>query len=75
MRALHILDHSLPSHSGYTFRTRALLQGQKRQFVGHARGARHLGAGRDELREAVVTALAGEPDEEQRAAPWLELLR
>lgn len=28
MRILHLLDHSLPLHSGYTFRTRALLRGQ-----------------------------------------------
>ncbi len=30
MRVLHVLDHSLPLHSGYTFRTRALLLGQRR---------------------------------------------
>lgn len=29
MRILHILDHSIPLHSGYTFRTRAILQQQK----------------------------------------------
>lgn len=28
MRILHILDHGLPLHSGYTFRTRALLTAQ-----------------------------------------------
>lgn len=28
MRILHVLDHSLPLHSGYTFRTRNLLRGQ-----------------------------------------------
>jgi glycogen(starch) synthase len=28
MRVLHILDHGLPLHSGYTFRTRALLKAQ-----------------------------------------------
>ena len=28
MRILHVLDHSLPLHSGYTFRTRAILQAQ-----------------------------------------------
>lgn len=28
MRVLHILDHSIPLHSGYTFRTRNLLLGQ-----------------------------------------------
>jgi PEP-CTERM/exosortase A-associated glycosyltransferase len=30
IRPLHILDHSLPLHSGYTFRTRALIEGQRR---------------------------------------------
>lgn len=29
MRILHILDHSLPLHSGYTFRTAALLREQR----------------------------------------------
>lgn len=28
-RILHILDHSLPLHSGYTFRTRAILRAQQ----------------------------------------------
>lgn len=28
-RILHILDHSLPLHSGYTFRTRAILKSQQ----------------------------------------------
>ena len=28
MRILHVLDHSLPMHSGYTFRTRAILKAQ-----------------------------------------------
>lgn len=30
MRVLHILDHSIPLHSGYTFRTRAILREQRR---------------------------------------------
>ncbi len=29
MRILHILDHSLPLHSGYTFRTRAIMRAQQ----------------------------------------------
>lgn len=29
MRILHILDHSIPLHSGYTFRTRAILEQQR----------------------------------------------
>lgn len=28
-RVLHVLDHSLPIHSGYTFRTRAILKAQE----------------------------------------------
>lgn len=30
IKALHVLDHSLPMHSGYTFRTRAVLKAQER---------------------------------------------
>ncbi|HRH86062.1 MAG TPA: glycosyltransferase, exosortase A system-associated [Rubrivivax sp.] len=30
MRVLHILDHSIPLHSGYTFRTLAILREQRR---------------------------------------------
>ena len=30
MRILHVLDHSLPLHSGYTFRTAAILREQQR---------------------------------------------
>jgi PEP-CTERM/exosortase A-associated glycosyltransferase len=29
VRILHVLDHSIPLHSGYTFRTRAILHGQR----------------------------------------------
>jgi glycogen synthase len=29
MRILHVLDHSLPLHSGYTFRTRAIMKAQE----------------------------------------------
>lgn len=29
MRILHILDHSIPLHSGYTFRTRSILKAQR----------------------------------------------
>ncbi|MBL8352958.1 MAG: glycosyltransferase, exosortase A system-associated [Burkholderiaceae bacterium] len=30
MRVLHVLDHSIPLHSGYTFRTRAILREQRK---------------------------------------------
>jgi len=29
IRILHVLDHSIPLHSGYTFRTRSILRGQR----------------------------------------------
>ncbi|WP_440997099.1 TIGR04063 family PEP-CTERM/XrtA system glycosyltransferase [Arhodomonas sp. SL1] len=29
MRILHVLDHSIPLHSGYAFRSRALIEGQQ----------------------------------------------
>ena len=29
MRILHVLDHSIPLHSGYTFRTASLLREQR----------------------------------------------
>ncbi len=29
MKILHLLDHSLPVHTGYTFRTRAILRQQQ----------------------------------------------
>src|SRR5690606_6610429 len=31
MRILHVFDHSLPLHSGYSFRSRALIEGQRRR--------------------------------------------
>lgn len=42
-RILHILDHSLPAHSGYTFRTRALMKAQvaKGWEVAGVTGVRH----------------------------------
>lgn len=47
MRVLHILDHSLPMHSGYTFRTRAILKAQVAQGwnVAGVTGARHTADG------------------------------
>ncbi|MCI4591415.1 glycosyltransferase, exosortase A system-associated [Sphingobium sp. BYY-5] len=46
-RILHVLDHSLPMHSGYTFRTRAILRAQiaKGWEVRGITGRRHSVAG------------------------------
>lgn len=47
MRILHILDHSIPLHSGYTFRTRAILEEQRKLGweTFHITGAKHTMAG------------------------------
>ncbi len=47
MRILHILDHSLPLQSGYTFRTRAILKAQQAAGwdVLGVTGARHIADG------------------------------
>jgi PEP-CTERM/exosortase A-associated glycosyltransferase len=43
MRILHVLDHSLPLHSGYTFRTRAILKAQQAKGweIASLTGVRH----------------------------------
>lgn len=46
MKILHVLDHSIPLHSGYTFRTLAILE-QQRAFgwdTFHVTSAKHKGA-------------------------------
>ena len=43
MRILHVLDHSIPLHSGYMFRTRAILE-QQRDFLAAADTYRRLAA-------------------------------
>lgn len=49
IKVLHILDHSLPMHSGYTFRTRAILKAQQGMGleVRGITGQRHVAAGPD----------------------------
>jgi glycogen synthase len=49
-RVLHVLDHSLPLHSGYTFRTRAILKAQQAAGleVRGITGLRHLADGPDQ---------------------------
>ncbi|HZF46377.1 MAG TPA: TIGR04063 family PEP-CTERM/XrtA system glycosyltransferase [Sphingomonadaceae bacterium] len=46
-RILHVLDHSLPMHSGYTFRTRAILKAQQAagMEVCAITGLRHIAPG------------------------------
>jgi PEP-CTERM/exosortase A-associated glycosyltransferase len=56
MRILHILDHSIPLHSGYTFRTRAILEQQRARGweTFHLTSPKHAqAAGTDVLEEHV----------------------
>ncbi|RFP19663.1 MULTISPECIES: TIGR04063 family PEP-CTERM/XrtA system glycosyltransferase [unclassified Duganella] len=50
MRVLHILDHSLPLHSGYTFRTLAILRQQRKLgwHTIHLTGAKQGGGQREQ---------------------------
>lgn len=56
-RILHVLDHSLPLHSGYAFRTRAILKAQEADGL-EIRGItslRHMAAGPDqEIAEGLI---------------------
>ncbi|TXS89793.1 glycosyltransferase, exosortase A system-associated [Parahaliea aestuarii] len=47
MRILHVLDHSIPMHSGYTFRTRSILRAQREcgWITSHVTGLKHTLAG------------------------------
>jgi len=49
MRILHLFDHSIPLHSGYSFRSRALLLGQRRRGweTVHLTTPRHVKDGPD----------------------------
>ena len=56
-RILHVLDHSLPLHSGYTFRTRAILKAQQATGleVRGITGLRHSADGPDlELADGIA---------------------
>lgn len=50
LRVLHVLDHSIPLHSGYTFRTRAILREQRKLGweTFHLTSPKHLGCGVEE---------------------------
>jgi PEP-CTERM/exosortase A-associated glycosyltransferase len=55
MKILHILDHSIPLHSGYTFRTRAILEQQRKLGweTFHVTSAKH------QIAEAPVETIDG----------------
>ncbi len=59
MKILHILDHSIPLHSGYTFRTRAILENQRKLGweTEHLTSPKHIQATQDNIREETVDGL------------------
>lgn len=56
MKILHILDHSIPLHSGYTFRSRAILEQQRRLGweTFHVTSAKHVAT---DVREETIDGL------------------
>ena len=56
MRILHVLDHSIPLHSGYSFRTRAILNQQRAlgYETYHVTGAKHALASHSTVMEEDV---------------------
>ncbi len=83
-RVLHVLDHSLPLHSGYSFRTRAILKAQQTAGieVRGITGLRHTAEGADEEEAEGLTfhRTRGSPDHRWASAPpglreWREIAR
>ena len=50
-------------------------QGQQRQFAGHTRGARNLGATKEELRESLVTTFGGTEEGAADIERWMSMAR
>ena len=73
-RILHVLDHSLPLHSGYTFRTRAILRAQQAcgWSVLGVTGSRHVAAGPDEETVDGLTFRRVRAESTSRFAPYRE---
>lgn len=74
MRILHVLDHSIPLHSGYTFRTRAILENQRAMGweTIHVTSAKHKGSnGRDEIVDGLHFFRSDAPNPWQAKIPIL----
>lgn len=83
-RILHILDHSLPLHSGYTFRTRAIMKSQiaagmeVRGLTGPRQGSDETAMSSDCLREEEAEGLtfyraSGQPSGPPGVREWNEI--
>ena len=78
-RVLHVLDHSLPLQSGYTFRTRAILKAQETAGleVRGITGLRHLHAGppREQADGLTFHRTPGEASGPAGLREWREIAR
>ena len=78
-RVLHVLDHSLPMHSGYTFRTRAILKAQQALGlkVRGITGLRHTAGGppHEEADGLLFHRTPGEPSGPMGLREWREIGR
>jgi len=78
-RVLHVLDHSLPLHSGYTFRTRAILKAQQASGldVRGITGLRHYAEGpaTEEIDGLVFHRTSGEATGPAGLREWREIAR
>jgi glycogen(starch) synthase len=77
-RILHVLDHSLPMHSGYTFRTRAILKAQEALGwqVRGVTGPRHtqVGPSCEEADGLVFHRTQGQPHGPAGLREWREIV-
>ncbi|MFA7602370.1 MAG: TIGR04063 family PEP-CTERM/XrtA system glycosyltransferase [Novosphingobium sp.] len=77
LRVLHVLDHSLPLHSGYTFRTRAILKAQQAMGIELAAitGLRHAAPGPavEEIDGLTFHRTPGEPGGLPGYREWREI--
>lgn len=78
-RVLHVLDHSLPLHSGYTFRTRAILKAQRAAGIElrGITGLRHYAEGPDveEAEGLTFHRTRGSADGPPGLREWREIAR
>ncbi|MFB0612120.1 TIGR04063 family PEP-CTERM/XrtA system glycosyltransferase [Aurantiacibacter poecillastricola] len=76
-RILHVLDHSLPIHSGYTFRTRAILRAQQGMGleVRGITGQRHVADGpvREDVDGLTFHRTVGVPSGPAGLREWREI--
>jgi PEP-CTERM/exosortase A-associated glycosyltransferase len=75
MRILHILDHSLPMHSGYAFRTRAIVKAQLARGweVACLTGTRHIADGPDPEVLDGITFYRTVTDQPKPLGVWREI--